>query len=118
MKRLRHRDRLAAAALLASISCMVWAKPGVVPLDKVERVVTAVSAATRTQQQVEKAQERVDAAQQRVQDAQRGVERAAQQADAAARAGTAQERVSAAAHRLSAQSGSAVRYDAANEHAS
>lgn len=115
MKRLRNRHRLAASALLASISCVVWAKPGVVPLDKVERVVTA---ATRTQQQAEKAQQRVDAAQQRVQDAQRGVERAAQQADAAARAGTAQERVAAAEQRLSAQQGSADRAAAAQDQAS
>ena len=124
MKPLRHGHRFAGAVLLASVSCVVWAKPGVVPVDKVERVVTAVTAATRSQdkvdkaqQQVEKVQQRVDATQQRVQDAQRGVERAVQQSTAAARAGTAQERAEAAGQRLTGQERAADRAAAAESQA-
>lgn len=125
MKPLRHGDRWAGAALLISVSCVGWAQPGIVPVDKVERVVSTVS---RAQQAAETAQSRVEAIQQQVQNvqgrvetatdqvqaaqnraeaatrqvdaAQRGVERSAQQAEAATRAQDVQARVAAAAERV------------------
>jgi minor extracellular protease Epr len=93
MKPRRHSDRWASAALLASLSYTGWAQPALVPVDKVER---AVSAVTRSQQQAETAQRRVETAQQQVEATQRAVERAGHRTEAATRAQTAQQHVEAA----------------------
>lgn len=128
MKPPRHSDRWAGAILLVSLSCVGWAQPAIVPVDKIERAVAAV---TRTQQAAETAQRRVEAAQQQVQSAQsrveaatrqvdsaqRGVERAGQQAETAARAQNVQARAAAAAERIKGLPEPAARAIAAQDRA-
>jgi minor extracellular protease Epr len=128
MKKLRHSDRWAGAALLISVSCVAWAQPALVPVEKIQHVVDAVA---RTQQAAEKAQAHVEAAQQRVEAAQgrveaathqleaaqRGVERAGQQADAAAHAQNVQARAEAAGERAAGRAGPAERAIAARDQA-
>lgn len=129
MKPLRHGDRWAGAILLISLSCVGWAQPAIVPLEKVERAVAAVATVTRAQQaaetvqrrvetatqQVQTVQSRVEAATQQVDAAQRSVERAGQQADAATRASTVQARAAAAGERAAGLPAPAARAIAAQE---
>ena len=138
----RNSDRLAGAALLVSLSCVAWAQPAAIPVDKVERAVGAVN---RAQQATEKAQQRVEAAQKQVENAtrrveaaqnqvdtavrgveratqqsdaaQRGVERAGQTADAATRAAGAQDRAAVASERASGLPAPAARAIAAQDQA-